>query len=114
VKSTKGSDLYLTITESKRKYNDDGKFFYEKHKLFLYKEDFDKFSEGLEETISKIRDLQATDEFLSEDDSPRGEHDDQNSDDDNNDPKFSENGNSSKTPSDEEEFSDVKFEDLED
>lgn len=113
VKSTKGSDLYLTITESKRKYNDDGKFFYEKHKLFLYKEDFDKFSDGLAETIDKIRELQATDEFLSEDDSPR---DNQSQDDMENhdDPKFSENGNSSKTPSAEEEFSDVKFEDLED
>ena len=41
VKTTKGDDKYLTITESKRKFNaDNGTFFYEKHKLFLYKEDF--------------------------------------------------------------------------
>ena len=58
VKATRGNDLYLTITESKRKYNEDGTFFYEKHKLFLYKEDFDKFSEGLDESLSKIRSLQ--------------------------------------------------------
>ncbi|MFZ6052300.1 DUF3276 family protein [Halocola ammonii] len=112
VKSTKGSDLYLTITESKRKYNDDGKFFYEKHKLFLYKEDFDKFADGLTETIDKIRELQATDEFLSEDDSPRNDAYDNDSDGDET-PKFSENGNSDSKRSDE-EFSDVKFEDLED
>lgn len=58
VKATRGNDLYLTITESKRKYNEDGTFFYEKHKLFLYKEDFDKFSDGLEESLDKIKSLQ--------------------------------------------------------
>ena len=57
VKATKGNDYYLTITESKRRYDDDGKFFYEKHKLFLYKEDFDKFAEGLGEAVSKIEQL---------------------------------------------------------
>jgi len=57
VKSTKGSDLYLTITESKKKYSDDGKFTYEKHKIFLYKEDFEKFVAGLNETIAKIDDM---------------------------------------------------------
>ena len=43
VKTTKGNDLYLTITESKKKTNHDGKSHYEKHKIFLYKEDFSKF-----------------------------------------------------------------------
>ncbi|TND01164.1 MAG: hypothetical protein FD123_4285 [Bacteroidetes bacterium] len=55
VKSTRGNDYYLTITESKKRIGDDGKFFYEKHKLFLYKEDFDKFSEGLQEAIAYIK-----------------------------------------------------------
>lgn len=56
VKSTKGNnDFYLTITESKRRVEQDGKFSYDKHKIFLYKEDFDKFSEGLEDVISYIR-----------------------------------------------------------
>ena len=45
VKATKGNDLYLTITESKRKTEGDGSFSYDKHKIFLYKEDFDKFRE---------------------------------------------------------------------
>lgn len=63
VKSTRGNDLYLTITESKRRYADDGNFHYEKHKLFLYKEDFDKFSEGLNSAVQKIEELRATGEY---------------------------------------------------
>ncbi len=55
VKSTKGNDYYLTITESKKRFGDDGKFFYEKHKIFLYKEDFEKFIEGLNETLDYIK-----------------------------------------------------------
>lgn len=56
VKSTKGNDYYLTITESKKRFGDDGKFFYEKHKIFLYKEDFEKFIEGLNEAVEHIKD----------------------------------------------------------
>ena len=56
VKSTKGNnDYYLTITESKRRQNPDGSFLYDKHKIFLYKEDFEKFKEGLDEVIEYIR-----------------------------------------------------------
>lgn len=55
VKSTKGSEYYLTITESKKRFGPDGKFYYEKHKIFLYKEDFEKFSEGLNEAIQYIK-----------------------------------------------------------
>ncbi len=59
VKSTRSNELYLTITESKRRFNQQtGKFFYEKHKLFLYQEDFDKFKEALEETFMAIGQLQ--------------------------------------------------------
>ncbi len=57
VKSTRGNDFYLTITESKKRFGDDGKFFYEKHKLFLYKEDFEKFSEGFAEVICHIKSI---------------------------------------------------------
>ncbi|MCQ2181727.1 MAG: PUR family DNA/RNA-binding protein [Bacteroidales bacterium] len=57
VKSTKGqNDFYLTITESKRRNNPDGSFTFDKHKIFLYKEDFEKFQGGLEEAIEYIRD----------------------------------------------------------
>ncbi len=57
VKATRGNDLYLTITESKKRFNEDGKHFYEKHKLFLYKEDFEKFIDGLQDTIDEIQNL---------------------------------------------------------
>lgn len=55
VKATRRNDYYLTITESKKRFNREGKYFYEKHKLFLYKEDFDKFADSLREVIDYIR-----------------------------------------------------------
>ena len=55
VKSTKRGDLYLTLTESKKRFNKDGRHYFEKHKLFLYKEDFDKFSDGLTEVVDYIK-----------------------------------------------------------
>lgn len=62
VKATVGEEYYITITESKRRFNNEqGKFFYEKHKLFLYKEDFDKFANGLSDVIEFIRTGKAPD-----------------------------------------------------
>ncbi|NCD41438.1 MAG: DUF3276 family protein [Bacteroidia bacterium] len=56
VKATRSDELYLTITESKRRFsNENGKFFYEKHKIFLYKEDFEKFTAGINDAIHFIR-----------------------------------------------------------
>lgn len=55
VKATRSNDYYLTITESKRRYKDDG-FTYEKHKIFLYKEDFNKFVEALNNTVNHVKD----------------------------------------------------------
>ena len=52
VKQTKGSDYYLTITESKKRFEDGG---YERHKIFLYKEDFNRFLEGLNETVEHVK-----------------------------------------------------------
>lgn len=54
VKSTRNDEFYLTITESKKKNTPDGKYFYEKHKIFLYKEDFEKFVDGLGGAIGFI------------------------------------------------------------
>ncbi len=57
VKTTKGrKDYYLTITESKRHTAADGTYTYDKHKIFLYKEDFEKFKEGLEEALKYVKD----------------------------------------------------------
>lgn len=57
VKATRNNDYYLTITESKKRFDKEGNYHYEKHKIFLYKEDFEKFSEGLTETVGKIQSL---------------------------------------------------------
>ena len=55
VKVTRTEQKYITITESKRRFNEEqGKFYYEKHKIFLYGEDFDKFKEGLNAAIDFI------------------------------------------------------------
>lgn len=55
VKSTRNQEYYLTITESKKKFEREGRFFYEKHKIFLYQEDFEKFAENFQETIEYIK-----------------------------------------------------------
>lgn len=52
VRKTKGEDFYLTLTESTRRFNDEG---YERHKIFLYKEDFNRFIGNLEDVISYIK-----------------------------------------------------------
>lgn len=62
VKATKGNELYLTLTESK-KSGPDGSDGYQKHKIFLYKEDFEKFREGLNETLEKIEELNNSGEY---------------------------------------------------
>lgn len=64
VKSTRSNDFYVTITESKRKYKDD-EFSYEKHKIFLYKEDFLKFMEALQGTIDHVKSELLTEEALA-------------------------------------------------
>ncbi|MEL0456104.1 PUR family DNA/RNA-binding protein [Tamlana flava] len=80
VRATKAEDYYLTITESKKFTNDDGSFHYKKHKIYIYKEDFEEFKEILSEMTDFIIDEKG-DEVISErhqkdfkkdyDDSPR-------------------------------------------
>ena len=54
VRETRAGDYYLTITESKKRLGKEGKIFYEKHKIFLYKEDFEKFTDGLKKAVDYI------------------------------------------------------------
>ena len=54
VRETKAGDYYLTITESKKFTNEDGTFYYKKHKIYLYKEDFPEFKNILSEMIEFI------------------------------------------------------------
>ncbi len=55
VKATRNDDYFLTITESRKKTDRDGNFTFDKHKIFLYKEDFAKFSEGFEEVVAYVK-----------------------------------------------------------
>ncbi|MCZ4695157.1 DUF3276 family protein [Ancylomarina euxinus] len=59
-KATRNEDYYLTITESKKRYDKEGNYTFEKHKIFLYKEDFEKFSEGLMEAIEILKEANDT------------------------------------------------------
>src|SRR5574344_505123 len=55
VRETKNEEKYLTITESKRRFDEElNRFFYEKHKIFLYKEDFEKVAKGLADAINFV------------------------------------------------------------
>jgi hypothetical protein len=65
VKSTRGRDLFITITESKKHTHADGTAHYDKHKIFLYKEDFDKFLDGLRDAIDEIDRLRATGDYAN-------------------------------------------------
>ena len=65
VRETKAGDYYLTITESKKFTNEDGTFYYKKHKIYLYKEDFDEFNNSLKETCDFIIDKKGA-EVISE------------------------------------------------
>ena len=92
VKATRGNDLFLTITESKKiGHQEDGPVHFEKHKIFLYKEDFDGFMDALNEAMEEIRNKQGKDGFRTAESPRRTQH-------------KSEDG---------EQFSDVSFEDLE-
>jgi Protein of unknown function (DUF3276) len=71
VKSTRGRDLYLTITESKKHTHEDGTAHYDKHKIFLYKEDFDKFMDGLHEAFDEIDRLRKSGEYVREEPMPQ-------------------------------------------
>jgi len=77
VKATKAEEKYLTITESKRRFNPEtGLFTYEKHKLFLYKEDFEKFQNALAGILNFIETGQLPDDSLFAFENPKFENQD--------------------------------------
>ena len=59
IKAGRGGDYFLTITESRKVSKADGSFSFDRHKIFLYKEDFEKFTEGLNEVLDFIKAHQA-------------------------------------------------------
>lgn len=100
VRATKAGDYYITITESKKFTNDDGSFHYKKHKIYLYKEDFDGFKEILDEMTRYVIDEKG-EEVISE----RHQKDYQKSYETDN--TLAEDVDGSKT-----EFTDISFEDI--
>jgi Protein of unknown function (DUF3276) len=79
VKTTRSNDFYLTITESKKRFNKDNEgFSYEKHKIFLYKEDFNKFVEALNNTVNHVKNELMPGVDFAQFDRPREEHHDNN------------------------------------
>ena len=104
VRATKAGDYYLTITESKKFTNDDGSFHYKKHKIYLYKEDFNEFSEILNEMTNYII-SEKGEEVISErhqKDFKKEENHETNNDEDNVDSKDDSSN----------EFTDVSFDDI--
>ena len=104
VKATKAGDYYLTLTESKKFTNDDGSFHYKKHKIYLYKEDFNEFSEILNEMTNYII-SEKGEEVISErhqKDFKKEENHETNNDEDNEDSKDDSSN----------EFTDVSFDDI--
>ena len=75
VKSTKNEEKYITITESKRRFDEDQqRFFYEKHKIFLYKEDFEKVAKGLNDAINYIETGEYPADYYDQPEPRRFEH----------------------------------------
>ena len=100
VRSTKAEDYYLTITESKKFTNDDGSFHYKKHKIYIYKEDFDEFKDILTEMTDYII-KEKGDEVISE----RHQKDFKKEYD-------TESGSEDKGPTSPESFTDIDFDDI--
>jgi hypothetical protein len=101
VRSTKADDYYLTITESKKFTNDDGSFHYKKHKIYIYKEDFNEFKDILNEMTDYIINEKG-DEVISERHQKdfKKENDIEDSNDEEGSPKTSES------------FTDIEFDDI--
>jgi len=133
VRSTKAGDYYLTLTESKKFTNDDGSFQFKKHKIYLYKEDFNEFSSNLsemtdyiikekgEEVISDIHQKDYQREEKQETTSEEAETTEEDQESDNEDETKNEAEESSETDeenseneddTDSSKFTDVKFEDI--
>ncbi|MBJ04329.1 MAG: DNA-binding protein [Flavobacteriales bacterium] len=97
VRSTRAEDYYMTITESKKFSHDDGTAHYKKHKIYLYKEDFEEFAASFKEVADFIFDKKGREVISSE---PSSEE------------RNKQEGDNDSTEQSSENFSDVKFEDI--
>ena len=114
VRETRAGDYYLTITESKRQTNEDGTYYYKKHKIYLYKEDFDNFKDALNEVMDFIIREKGR-EVISERHQPDyvpEEPQNQENTDQPEQPAGEEENNDADDNNDASPFTDVNFEDL--
>jgi|TARA_B100000768_G_scaffold119031_1_gene110118 hypothetical protein len=100
VRSTKAGDYYLTISESKKFTNEDGSFYFKKHKIYLYKEDFEGFNELLKEMTQYIIDEKGLEVISDRHQKDYVKEDHQTKSEDSKDSKSEEN------------FTDVDFDDI--
>jgi len=109
VRETKAGDYYLTITESKKFTNEDGTFYYKKHKIYLYKEDFDDFNSSLNETFDFIIEKKGKEVISDKHDKDfESKKKDENSNEEQNEPSNKGEENSDEDSS--KDFADVDFE----
>ncbi|MXV39074.1 DUF3276 family protein [Flavobacteriaceae bacterium Ap0902] len=107
VRETRAGDYYLTITESKKNTNEDGSFYFKKHKIYLYKEDFQSFKEYLDETTQFIT-TEKGEEVISE-----RHQSDFSEYNENRDASLDNSGNPDNGPIDSvDEFTDINFDDI--
>ena len=107
VKETRGKDLYMTITESKRNFDNDGNVHYQKHKLFLYREDFEKFEDGFIDATDKIKELMASGNYRDPIAERSSDESDSSNNDSNNEEEISSKASSTASSEDEVNFDDL-------
>jgi len=114
VRSTRAEDYYMTITESKRHTKEDGSFYYQKHKIYLYKEDFDSFLESLKEVSDFIIKEKGPDVITldSNDSNDNNDSNDQNDVSKNTTENSNDEAADSKKDDSDKDFKDLKFEDI--
>ena len=110
VRATRAEDYYMTITESKRHTKEDGSFYYQKHKIYLYKEDFDSFIESLKE-VSDFVIKEKGREVITLDNTEKSDLETSSVEEDKVDDK-EEVGDKESDDNSENESSDLKFEDI--
>jgi len=117
VRSTRADDYYMTITESKRHTKEDGSVFYQKHKIYLYKEDFESFLESFKEVKDFIIKEKGTEIITLDNDQSDSKSDDSKSDDSKSDDSKSDDAeekvdSDTETENSDNENKDLKFEDI--
>ena len=110
VRSTRADDYYLTITESKREFNEDGSIYYKKHKVYLYKEDFKNFKEHLDEITKYIIKERGEDIISLQKEDEKSEKEEKNQEEETNQEEILEKDDDKENNTT--NFTEVNFEDL--